>query len=372
MNIQKIGKLQIIMQNPGSKHGYFGWPSVARLQNGKIAVVASGFRLRHVCPFGKAVIAYSEDEGQTYSRPAPVIDTVLDDRDSGILPFGERQVIVTSFNNTVEFQRRCAAGEKDAPYVNTYLDTLTPEEEAAAIGATFRFSDDCGVTFGPIQKSPVTSPHGPTVLKDGSLLWVGRTFSPANAKTEYDRIEAHKVYPDGRTEYVGYIENIEVEGMNPLSCEPHALVLEDGRILVHFRVQGMQDGIWKLYTVYQSESEDNGKNWSKPHPVLPACGGAPAHLIRHSSGLLISTYGFRGTPYGSNPCGIRVMFSADNGTTWQIPDDFLYESDRGPDLGYPATVELSDGSLLTVFYASTETGSPTVIMQQKWRIENEI
>ena len=67
-------------------------------------MVASGFRLRHLCPFGKAVIAYSEDAGETYTQPAPVIDTVLDDRDSGIVPFGEKQVIVTSFNNTVEDQ----------------------------------------------------------------------------------------------------------------------------------------------------------------------------------------------------------------------------------------------------------------------------
>ena len=81
MKIIPIGKPEIVMSNPMSKHKYFGWPTVNRLQNGKIAVVASGFRRRHVCPFGKAVISYSEDEGKTYTMPAPVIDTVLDDRD---------------------------------------------------------------------------------------------------------------------------------------------------------------------------------------------------------------------------------------------------------------------------------------------------
>ena len=62
------------------------------------------------------------------------------------------------------------------------------------------------------------------------------------------------------------------------------------------------------------------------------------------------------------------MFSADNGATWETPNDFLYESNLGPDLGYPATVELSDGSLLTVFYAGTEPGGPVVIKQQKWHL----
>ena len=103
MKIVRMGEPQTVMSNPESRHNYFGWPSIARLQNGKIAVVASGFRLRHICPFGKTVISYSEDDGETYTAPAPVIDTVLDDRDGGIVPFGEKGVIVTSFNNSVEF-----------------------------------------------------------------------------------------------------------------------------------------------------------------------------------------------------------------------------------------------------------------------------
>ena len=62
-------------------------------------------RLEHVCPFGKAVISYSFDGGETYTLPAPVIDTTLDDRDAGICPFGESGVIFTSFNNSAEMQR---------------------------------------------------------------------------------------------------------------------------------------------------------------------------------------------------------------------------------------------------------------------------
>ena len=99
MKIQKIGEPKIIISNPDSYHNYFAWPTVSRLQNGKIAVVASGFRLAHVCPFGKAVISYSENEGESSTVPAPIIDTPLDDRDAGILAFGESNVIVTSFNN---------------------------------------------------------------------------------------------------------------------------------------------------------------------------------------------------------------------------------------------------------------------------------
>ena len=32
----------------------------------------------------------------------PVVDTVMDDRDGGITPFGESGVVVTSFNNELD------------------------------------------------------------------------------------------------------------------------------------------------------------------------------------------------------------------------------------------------------------------------------
>ena len=124
MKTVNIGDVKIIMSNPHSKHNYFAWPTVTRLQNGKIAVVASGYRLRHVCPFGKMVISYSENEGETYTAPAPIIDTPLDDRDGGILAFGERDVIVTSFTNTVEFQRKRKSADA---YNHSYLDKVTPK-----------------------------------------------------------------------------------------------------------------------------------------------------------------------------------------------------------------------------------------------------
>lgn len=85
--------------------------------------------------------------------------------------------------------------------------------------------------------------------------------------------------------------------------------------------------------------------------------------MKHSSGATISAYSWRG-----KPSGIRVMISYDNGNTWDI-DHIIYETDAGWDLGYPSTIELSGGSLLTVFYARTGEDELAVIMQQKWRIQ---
>ena len=43
MNIRLIGKVKTIMSNPDGAHQYFGWPTITRLRNGRIAVGASGY-----------------------------------------------------------------------------------------------------------------------------------------------------------------------------------------------------------------------------------------------------------------------------------------------------------------------------------------
>lgn len=355
MKTELIGKSKTIISNPYSKHAYFAWPTVSLLQNGVIAVGASGFRLEHVCPFGKAVISYSSDGGETYTYPAPVIDTPLDDRDAGICPFDENGVIFTSFNNSAEMQREY---NKDNEYVQRYIDTITSEDEEKYLGATFRISRDCGLTFGNIHRSPVTSPHGPVQLKDGTVLWAGTKFEDVFAGVEVHRLDTEKC----ETELVGKIVSSD---KNVVLNEPHMVELPGGRLICHIRGENRElfdGGEEKLFTVFQSVSDDGGKTWSEPEMLLDETGGAPAHLKLLSSGLLISTYGRRKQPYG-----IMVMISSDGGESWE-KDIRLYENTASDDIGYPSTIELDDGTLLTVFYATDEDDTPCTVRQQKWKI----
>ena len=95
MKTLAAGRKTVLCQNADSPFFYFGWPTVTRLPDGTLAMAASGFRLEHVCPFGKGVIAYSKDEGESWTHPAVVIDTPLDDRDCGLTCFGEGKVILS-------------------------------------------------------------------------------------------------------------------------------------------------------------------------------------------------------------------------------------------------------------------------------------
>lgn len=371
MKIKLIGTPKTVMSNPDSLHDYFAWPSAVRLKNGRIAIAASGLRLSHVCPFGKSVISFSEDEGESFTPCAPVIDTVLDDRDAGLCTFGKSGLIFTSFNNSVEFQRRMALNRKayfwkrkacdDKAYRLAYLDLVSEQEQNKYLGSTFRISYDNGVTYSKIYKSPVTSPHGPIECKDGTVIWVGRMFDIS----ENDCIAAYTINTEnGEMEYVGKIDNIIVDGNKFLSCEPYAVELDDGTLLCHIRVEYKSDGVKNsIFTVYQSVSSDGGKTWSKPVQLLDDLAGSPPHILVHSSGTLVCTYARR-----EEPCGIRAMFSKDNAKTWDS-EYILYENGNRPDLGYPCSVELNDGSIMTVFYDKYVADGATVILEQKWSFE---
>ncbi|MBQ0010574.1 MAG: exo-alpha-sialidase [Ruminococcus sp.] len=348
-------KPRTICDNPNSVFSYFAWPTVARLPDGSLAMACSGFRMRHVCPFGKAVICYSRDDGETWTRPAPVIDTPLDDRDAGLCVSGNR-VIMTSFNNNVAFQRRVIGDQvgKSADLIRAYLDRVPTDAEERFLGSTYAVSHDGGMVFGEIHRSPVTSPHGPCALPDGRILWVGRIHDPEDKSGTpvlcCELNENEEFVPIGAIPPC-----IDAHGEG-FACEPHAVYLPDGRLLVAIRVQ--RSGEHPLFTVYLTESADGGLTFSVPRPILPEEAGSPPHFLLHSSGALLLTYACRKGNYG-----IRARISRDLGRTFG-EEILLTEHAPSPDLGYPASVERKDGTVLTVYYENN--GETSTIRQLIW------
>ena len=351
--VRLIDGPKVVMSNPHSSHNYFGWPTVVKLQNGKICVGASGYRIEHICPFGTGVISFSSDNGESYSDLIPIFDTPLDDRDVGLTPFGKSGLIATSFNNDIEFQRENMPQTQEC---FDYINSVSAEDEKKYLGILFRISKDYGKTFGEIYKSPVSSPHGPIELNDGTILWVGRRLGIHN------HIEAHILNPEtGELTLQGELGIYKQEEFKDLYCyEPYAIQLPDGKIICHLRVENKEETI---FTLYQTISLDNGKTWSKPRQIIGDQSGAPSHILRHSSGTLIAAVSHR-----AMPCGIHVIFSNDDGETW-VDEQSIFQNLNTDDLGYPSTIEMEDGSLLTMFYSRETEEDPALILQQKWSFE---
>jgi hypothetical protein len=95
-------------------------------------------------------------------------------------------------------------------------------------------------------------------------------------------------------------------------------------------------------------SENRGRTWTIADD---ASGGRitmpnehPGHLLRLKDGRILLTYGIR---RGNHGIGARV--SADGGVTWGSPMRVITYG--GNDNGYPSSVQLDDGTVVTAFYS---------------------
>ena len=78
---------------------------------------------------------------------------------------------------------------------------------------------------------------------------------------------------------------------------------------------------------------------------------------------LLVVYGLRMPPFGQRAC-----ISEDGGYTWDVATERVFPTAPTADLGYPASVQLADGSILTVYYQVDQKGEKPCLMGTKWRL----
>lgn len=352
---------------------YQGWPTIAKDKNGTLYIACSSNRLAHVCPFGKDVMYVSHDEGKTWSAPQIINDTKLDDRDAGLICWGDGNMLLTWFNNQPWFTYTMPSRASRWPNLVEPLSLamidkwkeLGPEE----YGSFTRISRDYGKTWSKPRRAPVTCPHGAIRRADGSLMYVGLEVQsgfgiPGGSVTcavstdDGETWSLQGILPKPKTHNGKKVLDI---------CEPHCVDLGDDVILAAVRcvVDGdAENELAQTYhmTTYLSRSEDGGKTWSEAQFMERL--GAPPHLMVHSSGALIFSFGRRVPPYGQH---VRVSY--DKGLTWS--EDVKIGADTNvTDQGYPSTVELSNGELLTAYYQRCPGDEHTSILCSQWSLSD--
>ena len=346
---------------------YHGWPTVARRKNGQLRLVWSGGREGHICPFGRVESMVSYDDGRTWTWPRVLLDSALDDRDSGIIETAKGTLLVTTFTSLAYVRYGLAPAQKrlaetgDSGWPKGKLDRwlaahrrLSPEQRTAQLGSWMIRSVDGGISWSRPYRSCVNSPHGPTQLKDGRLLYAGKNIG--HPERERSFVGVCQSTDDGISwERLAEIPARQGDSPNDYH-ELHAVETDSGRIVVHIRNHNRQNAGETL----QSESTDGGKTWSTPHPI--GVWGLPSHLCRLHDGRLLMSYGYRRRPYGN-----QARISEDEGKSWSEPITISDDGATG-DLGYPSTVQLADRSLLTIWYENQSSSPMAVLRQARWRL----
>jgi len=340
--IATIITTKVICKEPGI---YIGWPTIAKTHNGELLVVFSGDRDAHVCPFGKTEMVRSSDAGKTWTEPFTINNTPLDDRDAGIVRTREGTLVVSWFTS-LAFQ--------NTGNYNQQVQKITPAIRQKWHGHWVRRSVDGGKTWGEFIRTNVNAPHGPIQLRDGQLLYLGNGIVDGKSV-----LAAEASSDDGRTWQILGTVPIPDTMKYLRFCEAHVVEADGGKLVGMFRVEPPE--MEERY-LYQSESFDGGRTWTKPHQTT--VWGYPPHLTRLKNGWLLVVYGRRIPPYGERAC-----LSLDEGKTWNVENEIVLCDASNNDLGYPASVQLDDGSILTVYYQIDKPGEKTSLMCTHWRLE---
>ncbi|HOD51128.1 MAG TPA: sialidase family protein [Candidatus Hydrogenedentes bacterium] len=325
---------------------YIGWPTIAKTREGELLVAFSGDRDAHICPWGKTQLVRSSDNGATWTPAETVNNTPLDDRDAGIIQTRQGTLVVSWFTSL--------AFERNDQY-RRHREKLSAETVNQWFGSWIRRSEDDGKTWGSYIRVETSAPHGPIELSDGRLLYVGCT----GANTPEERVGVLESRDDGRTwTRIGSIA--QAEGDDPSQChEPHVAETAGGALVAMARYHG--EGEFANH-LRQAFSTDGGKTWTRfePTPIW----GYPPHLLRLDNGWLLVTYGRRTEPFGERAC-----ISKDDGKTWDVQSEIVLSQAPSSDLGYPASAQLGDGSILTVYYEVLEKGRKPPLRYTHWKLK---
>ena len=336
----------IVVYKAADLHSSF--PHVIRLQNDDLvtsfrqAPFRDNMHYRHWDPQSRIALARSTDDGRTWDPASYVLiyssDSTIDINMPMISQVSSGEVIVNGHLSFVSpsQERLTELGNLRENYQRL------PGERYLFDSAILIRSTDNGRTWGEREPFKVgslayrvhTGKTGIVEMPDG--VWL-LPFHGRCRTDERTRIYIARSRDGGRT--WGEPSTIAYDPDQRIGFhEPPLLPLPDGKLLTVTRTDGA-DGY-----LYQAFSEDGGWTWQglKRTPIW----GHPCHLLRLSSGRILCAYGYRREPFG-----IRAALSDDDGDTWDMDHELVIRDDGlHRDLGYPSSIQLKDGSILTTYY----------------------
>ena len=295
------------------------WPNLTLMPDG--AIVATIFNQpTHGGWEGDVECWASEDDGCMWSlRGVPAPHEPTTNRmnvGAGLARDGSLVVLASGWSD------RNAVGDYSSPHQGKVLPTWVCRSGDG--GATWSHES----TLHAPEVGEVIIPFGDViVLGDGSLGASVYGWKPPEERGAYFYASAD----DGRTWALRGV--IRAKDAN----ETALVVLPGGAVLAAVRTA--KDGHLEII-----RSSDHGVTWEELGPVTLA-GQHPAHLLVLADGSILLTFGIR----NDGMRGIGVRFSEDGGETWSRTKRIVDLEGAG-DLGYPASVQTADGTIVTAYY----------------------
>ena len=326
----------VIYESPGR---YCAWPSLTRTSEGDLIVLFTRSE-EHLGPDGAIMLSRSTNNGETWLSPVEVYNSPIDDRESGLTTLRDGRILthIWSTFHTKETYALLHPKSYQADVLARWTRYVERSEYRSAKkvqGAWTVISNDGGRTWSGLLPGH-DSIHGGIETSRGGLL-------VSSYRTSRGSITVHSADSvSGLWRQVASIDSPLTDSV--AFGEPHLLQLASGRVIMMIRATAIpfndQDPKCVLWETY---SDDEGKTWVKPYAT--PLWGFPPHLALTSDGRVLCTYGYRRPPYGQRAC------VSNDGIQWSLRDETILRDDApNGDLGYPASIELEPGVVLTVYY----------------------
>lgn len=309
--------------------GYF--PVALRLADGRIAVVLRG-GAGHLGLAGRLDVVYSSDEGKSWTKPQVVVDSPADDRNPAFGQAADGTLVVVFWRTETYDDQGHYRPKLDKPY-----------------GVWVTRSSDAGKTWStaePVELGSIgwASPYGRIeTLEDHSMLlalYGGPPGGGPMAKNDQNHSYVFRSTDGGKS----WQRLSEIGAGAGQLNETSLLNLGGGKLLAAARSRSGE--------TWLATSSDGAKSWSRPRQITPR-GVMPGDLCRLDDNRVLLAVGDRLEGYGA-----RGMIGSTKGDfDWERRFVLVDDSIR-TDCGYPSSVVLKDGRVLTVYYSTAVKEHP--------------
>lgn len=299
------------------------------------------------------IVLVSKDRGITWQVSGKSWPGPRDDR--SVMPNG--MLVETGTHHWLRHPRSRIRPLQDKGY---YVWDLGPQANYCAILGSMwvRRSTDRGATwkafpahqqFGLFARLAVNSPPRQRLLADHTIVNFMHGYRPEGRTSKSDLGGLNHPFivrskDAGRTwqmiRMADGSQSPSPRGFN----EIYPVVWPDGRIFAMLRTAAHG-------RAFSVSSRDGGLTWSKVNPT-PIQAKHPNPTIL-ADGTIVCSYQRRFAP----PFGVRARFTSDMGKTWSRELVLRDDVPISDGLVQPQTVELSDGTLFTLFTAQKRTKS---------------
>lgn len=351
---------------------YCSFPHIAQLANGKIAVAfrkaskfsadaaKRGFATHHD-PDSSIEIIFSEDQGNTWPAESrrTIYNTMYGVNDPSITVLSDSSILaryvaldIKPTSQRLDNSRRIFSHRIEHGLVTSVIGNFI--SRSTDHGQTWELwgTDEIKGLNDTISRDPIIE------LPDGSLMMSVYEGAPQRC----DRSWIIRSFDKGRTWHEPVVimadKNWDLNQLHgPNYNETSLLHLGNGEMIAMVRVDTAfhtenefvpVGGVGELHL---SRSFDAGLSWTPPKKT--GIWGQPGSVIQLANGDILCTYGYRRKPYG-----IRCAISKDKGNTWNTNQEIILRDD-GPtwDLGYPFSLQLADGNIISVYYFTDAEGT---------------